>query len=116
MESLQKPYDRPNSCCGTSDAYGADQYTRNADGSYDVVITDGDAIEYPDGTHRTQLKNGTRIHVPADHVNPPREQAGNPTGHAWLFISVYGIYNSASDSSETQPGTIYCFIPLPEGS
>lgn len=110
MESLVQPASPPSSCCGIADAYQADTYTRNADGSYTVVITDGSAVEFPDGKHRTPLKDGTIINVPASHVNPPREQKDNPTGHAWVFLSVYG------NELQSSPGTVYCFIPLPEGS
>ncbi len=114
MHELIQPANPPGSCCGVADSYQADTYQRFPDGSYDVIITDGSAIEFPDGTKRTPLKNGTRLRVPADHVNPPKEQAGNPTGHAWIFLSVYGI--SIDGQQTTQPGTIYCFVPLPEGS
>lgn len=116
MESLPRPYPvpSPGSCCGIADAYQADIYARNADGSYEVVITDGSAVEFPDGIHRTPIDDGTKIHVPAKHVNPPKDQMGNPTGHAWLFMSVYGV--TTDGQYTTTPGSIYCFIPMPEGS
>lgn len=110
MESLVQPASPPSSCCGIADAYQADTYTRNPDGSYSVVITEGSAVEFPDGTRRTPIKDGTIITVPSSHVNPPREQKDNPTGHAWVFMSVYG------GTEQSSPGTVYCFIPLPEGS
>jgi hypothetical protein len=39
-------------------------------------------------------------------INPPVETQHNPTGRAWLFMSVFN----------EQPGNILCFAPLPEGS
>jgi hypothetical protein len=116
FETLKMPDYPPTSCCGKSDAYTADIYTRNPDGSYEVTVTDGAAITFPNGDRRTPLKNGTVIHVPAGKVNPPTDQAGNPTGHAWLFVSVYGAVDASGDQPVTTPGTVYCFIPLPEGS
>ena len=116
MQSLERPDNRPAPCCGMADAYQADTYRRHWNGSYTVTITDGSAVEFPDGSHRPPLADGTVIEVPANHVNPPTEQAGNPTGHAWLFISVYGIVGEDGVESQTTPGTIYCFVPLPEGS
>ena len=113
MEKLQRPDDPSGSCCGIADAYQADTYIRHPDGSYTITITDGSAIEFPDGTHRDVLKDGTVIEVPASHVNPPVERAGNPTGHAWLFTSVYGV--TMEGTRLTSPGTTYCFVPLPEG-
>ncbi len=116
MESLIQPANPPGPCCGKADAYQADTYRRNKDGSYTVTITDGSAVEFPAGGHRTPLADGTVIEVSANHVNPPTEQAGNPTGHAWIFLSVYGIVGEDGVESQTTPGTIYCFVPLPEGS
>lgn len=118
IETLQQPPNRPSSCCGIAEAYQADTYRRNPDGSYDIVITEGTAIEYPDGSHRTPLKNGTKLHIDADRVNNEIEQSGNPTGHAWVFLSVYGIVDNSGAETETTttPGTIYCFVPLPDGS
>lgn len=109
MESLEQPANRPGSCCGKADSYQADIYRRHKNGSYTVTITDGSPIKFPDGQYRTPLQNGTVLEVPADHVNSPSEQAGNPTGHAWIFMSVYGTEEQSS------PGSIYCFVPLPEG-
>lgn len=115
MESLQRRPPAPvGPCCGVADAYQADIYTRNPDGSYDIVITDGSPIMFPDGAHRDAIPDGTAIHVPENKVNPPKEQAGNPTGHAWLFMSVYGI--TTNGVYKQAPGSLYCFVPRPEGS
>jgi hypothetical protein len=113
MRQLVRPDFATSNCCGKGDAYGADIYNRNPDGSYDIVITDGDAITFPDGTKRVPLKNGTEIHVEKNKVNPENEQAGNPTGHAWVFVSPYveRYEDEAHEIPVTRPGTIYCFVP-----
>ena len=103
---LKRPDLYPESCCGEADAYEADIYEKNPDGSYTVTITDGSAIEYPDGTRRDYIANGTKVIVPSKKINPPVETQHNPTGHAWLFMSVFN----------EKPGNIFCFAPLPEGS
>jgi hypothetical protein len=103
---LKRPDFYPESCCGKAEAYEADIYQRNPDGSYVVIITNGSAIEYPDGTRRDYLANGTKVIVPSKKISPPVETQYNPTGHAWLFMSVFN----------EKPGHIFCFAPLPDGS
>jgi hypothetical protein len=103
---LKRPDYYPQSCCGSADAYEADIYQDNHDGTWTVTITDGSAIEYPDGTHRDYIANGTKLTVPSKKINPPVETQHNPTTHAWLFMSVFAA----------KPGHIFCFAPLPEGS
>lgn len=107
FEGLHRPDYYPGSCCGKADAYEADTYQRNADGTWTVVITDGSAITYPDGTTRPYIATGTVVVVPGEKVNPPDETRHNPTDHAWLFVSVWGA---------AEVGTVYCFAPMPEGS
>jgi hypothetical protein len=115
---LKRQDKMPDSCCGQADAYEADIFQHNPKtarepwGSYDVTITNGeDEHPWPDGTHRTPIKNGTVVHVPGNKVNPPKETKNNPTGHSWLFVST-----KRDITNEVSPGTIYCFAPLPEGS
>jgi hypothetical protein len=115
FEQLKRPDYYPHSCCGEADAYEADIYQRNADGSYDVEITDGSEKTYPDGTFRIGLKNGTKVRVPSDQINPTTETQFNPTGHAWLFVSARRGYGSDANP-DAEPGMTYCFAPLPEGS
>jgi hypothetical protein len=103
---LKRPDFYPKPCCGEADAYEADIYQKNPDGSYVVIITDGSAIEYPDGARRDYIANGTKVIVPSTKINPPIETQHNPTGHAWLFMSVF----------HDKPGNVFCFAPLPEGS
>lgn len=108
----------PDPCCGKADAYEADIYKHNPRtalepwGSYDVTITNGeDPKPWPDGTHRTPIKNGTTVHVPGNKVNPPKETMSNPTGHSWLFVSTKRDIDGV-----VAPDHTYCFAPLPEGS
>jgi hypothetical protein len=117
FRGLKRPDHYPKPCCGDADAYEADTYTKNPDGSYDVVITDGSEKTYPDGVRRIEIPNGSKVHVPANQINPPKETKNNPTGHAWLFMSVRRGYGSdRPGGSAAEPGTTYCFAPLPEGS
>jgi hypothetical protein len=44
--------------------------------------------------------------VSSKKINPPVETQHNPTGHAWLFMSVFN----------EKPGNVFRFAPLPEGS
>lgn len=108
----------PEPCCGKADAYAADTYNRNPDGSYDVTITDGAAVTFPDGTERPEIENGSVVHVPWNKINPPSETMSNPTGHAWLFVSVQRDYTGGQPNGvpTPKPGLEYCFAPLPEGS
>jgi hypothetical protein len=106
FELLKRPDLYPKPCCGEADAYEADIYQKNPDGSYVVIVTNGSAIEYPDGVRRDYVPNGTKVIVPSAKINPPVETQHNPTGHAWLFMSVYN----------NEPLNIFCFAPLPEGS
>lgn len=87
FNALPRPNMRSTSCCGKGDAYGADEYEKVGD-HYRVTITDGEYKQFPDGTVRAPLKNGTVVDVPLVFVNPPSD--GNPTGHGVIFLSVSG--------------------------
>lgn len=115
---LKRQDKMPDACCGEADAYEADIFKHNPRtalepwGSYDVTITNGeDEHPWPDGTHRTPIKNGTVVHVPGNKINPPSETKNNPTGHSWLFVATKRDMNNV-----VTPGLEYCFAPLPEGS
>jgi hypothetical protein len=117
FDQLKRPDYYPHPCCGAADGYEADIYQRNPDGSYDVVITDGSEITFPDGSTRPGLPNGSKVHVPANRINPPSETKDNPTGHAWLFVSIMRSYDEDHPGGNAAtPGIVYCFCPLPEGS
>ena len=93
FNSLMLPGVPAKSCCGTSDAYWADDF-ESVDGQYVAVITD----TRPDGPlGRAHIEPGTRIRVPNGSIvwGPGK----NPTGHGWLFIL---------DS------IVFCYLP-PEG-
>lgn len=78
--SLTQP-DAPQSlCCGTADAYYADEiHFRN--GKTYAVITD-DRDDKP--LRRPHIPNGTEVEVPDSKLKWDR---GNPTGHGVLFMS-----------------------------
>jgi hypothetical protein len=110
FESLQLPDDRPKRCCGKGDAYKI-QIVRDALGERDdemgeAVITDGAAIEFPDGTRRLELPNGLRFRFPKSKLNPLSD--GNPTDTAWVFVAI----RTGPPNEITK---IYCVIPLPPG-
>lgn len=75
---------QPNSrtsCCGEADAFLADAFERGPGGELIAVITK----DYPG------KPAGTKITIPFDRVNPPKDINGkssaNPTGHGIVFIS-----------------------------
>jgi len=61
---LKRPDFYPNSCCGEADAYEADIYQRNADGSYDVEITEGKELSFPT-IRAAGSSERSKVHVPA---------------------------------------------------
>jgi len=90
------------SCCGLGEAYPAELITDGGrHGEWVARITDGSEIEFPDGTWRPRLPDGTVVHFPGTKVTRPDQ--GNPTKHAWLFLSVWG----------GEVHEIWCFVPLP---
>jgi hypothetical protein len=107
FEGLKQPDAVNISCCGKGDAYPVDRYVRNADNSFTVWIEDGSEITYPDGAHRPFFDKSIPIHVPANKINDMQDDLDNPTEHGWIFMRV---------SSDTDWGTIYCFIRHPQGN
>ena len=115
IEGVQRP-DMPKTaeqfypCCGKGDMYEADVYDiegyDNGRQTCSATITDGSAKQWPDGTHRIAIPNGTTFNFPCDKVNHPED--GNPTGHAQAFLSV-------SRYPEDHITGTWCFIPLPPG-
>lgn len=106
FESLMMPDQPQSKCCGKADAYEADIYENNHNGTWTVTVTNGREITFPDGTKRPGIPDGTKFIVPDSKVNPPVD--GNPTGHAWIFLKI--------DIESGRPVGIYCFVRLPDGS
>lgn len=76
FQSLMQP-DLPHmSCCGSADAYEADNFEVKGD-QYVAIITDGRGV----------IPNGTRILIPN---NKMKWDEGNPTGHGIVFIGSQG--------------------------
>jgi hypothetical protein len=79
--SLKMPDNPRVPCCGTADAYWADVvHVRN--GKTFATITD-DRDDEILGRHHVPL--GTEIEVPNEKL---KFDAGNPTGHAVIFLNV----------------------------
>lgn len=116
MESLLRPdlpYNPPGQiwpCCGKADAYPVSSYFINPDGSYSVVIADGSAITYPDGTTRPPIRTGRTVIVPASKVNKLEDDLDNPTDFSWVFLRMY------VDSDPDGDYIMYCFARHPQGS
>ena len=78
--SLKQPDNPSVSCCGEADAYWADEI-HVKDGKVYITITD-DRDDAP--LHRPHVDLGTVIEVPDYKL---KWDAGNPTGHAVVFLS-----------------------------
>jgi len=87
--SLKQPDVPAASCCGEAAAYWADE-VHVKDGKTYVTITD-DRDDEP--LHRPHVDLGTVIEVPDNKL---KWDAGNPTGHAVIFLS--------------RNGFVYCFV------
>lgn len=119
VAGLMRPDTNPSSsCCGKGDLYSividedaiGDDVSKGEWGS--AHILDGSAREFPDGSVRPEIPNGTKFKFPKKIVNPPKD--GNPGPSAWAFLGVVG----SEDYTTPQPniiGGIYCVIPLPPG-
>ena len=83
FNSLKQPDNPAISCCGEADAVEADDWRVLPGGDIDAIVTDGRGY-VPDGTH---------VRVPARKL---KQDSGNPTGHAILFLS--------------PQGGVYCFV------
>lgn len=89
VRSLMQPDNPYVSCCGDADAYWADSF-RVDHGQTIVTITD----ERPDEPlGRLHRPSGTEVVVPDSKM---KWDAGNPSGHGWLFLS--------SD------GNVFCYV------
>lgn len=108
----------PSSCCGKGDLYSividedaiGDDVSKGEWGTAHVL--DGSPREFPDGTTRPEIKNGTVFKFPKKIVNPPRD--GNPGPSAWAFLGIVGSEDYMAVPAEGNAiGGIYCVIPLP---
>lgn len=84
---LMQPDNPTASCCGEADAYWCDGI-RVRDGRTYCVITDDRVV-----AGRTPVPVGTEIEIPDRKL---KWDAGNPTGHAIVFLS--------------SGGAVFCFV------
>lgn len=83
-KSLMRPDLPAHSCCGEADAYWCDDISVRAGKTY-CKITD-DRPDKPLGRPHRAL--GTEFEIPNEKL---KFDAGNPTGHAVIFVSAYGM-------------------------
>ncbi len=72
FQSLMQPDNPVQSCCGEGDAFEADNWEIEQDGTFVAIITYG----------KGAVANGTRVVVPDRKL---KWDAGNPTGHGIIF-------------------------------
>jgi hypothetical protein len=82
------------SCCGSADAYYADNTDSGPNGETIAIITDIRA-DAPLG--RQHITPGTKFVVPPNKIRKPPTY--NPMGHALIFIG--------------GAGTVFCYEPMP---
>jgi hypothetical protein len=82
--SLMQPDNPASSCCGTADAYWADE-VHVRDGKTYATITD-DRPDAPLG--RPHVDNGTEVEIPNHKL---KWDKANPTGHGVVFLSRQGF-------------------------
>lgn len=88
FQNLTQPDNPYLSCCGEADAYEADDFEVNGN-QYVAIVTDTRGDVFPNGVTRPHIEPGTRIVVPNNKL---KWDAGNPTGHGWVFIGGGGLY------------------------
>jgi hypothetical protein len=89
-ESLTQPDVPSASCCGEADAYWCDDISVREPHVYCRITDDRDDAPLK----RPHLPMGTEIEIP---INKYKTDAGNPTGHAIIFLSVQSKF-------------VYCFV------
>lgn len=105
----------PSSCCGKGDLYSivieedaiGDDLSKGEWGT--AHILDGSAREFPDGSQRIPIPDGTVFKFPKKLVNPPKD--GNPGPSAWGFLTVYD--SEDMQSAHNVISGVFCVIPLP---
>lgn len=106
FERLYRPDFPASKCCGKADAYEIETYWRNDKGVLFVKIGDGSAKEFPDGTRRPPIPDGTVIEVPEKKINSPDDDLDNPTDKSWAFFTV----------DEGRVSILYCVTLHPQGT
>jgi hypothetical protein len=103
FNTLKRPDYPQGNCCGKGDAYKIQIIEEAIPGSNGrAVITDGEAIEFPDGTKRAPVANGTEFTYPYEKQTKPSQS--NPTKTAWVFMYVNNVGKIT---------TLFCVVPLP---
>ena len=113
FEQLERPYCMEGVkhcfCCGKADAYQIriieDATIDGDDADGTAEITDGSAINYPDGTARKPIMTGLQFHFKGKDV--VKLDAGNPTKTAWAFLWPTADGKGISEQ--------WCIVPLPPG-
>lgn len=86
--SLKQP-DNPNiSCCGLADAYWCDDYYARDGKAYCRITDDRDDAKLG----RPHIDMGTEFEIPPHKLKWEQDgkPAGNPTGHAVIFVNMQG--------------------------
>lgn len=84
MSTLMTPDNPGVPCCGIADAYWAD-VVHVRDGKTFATITD-EREDAPFNRHH--VPPGTQIEIPREKL---KYDAGNPTGHALVFLNVNNV-------------------------
>lgn len=92
FQGLMQPDYPAISCCGEADAYEADDFVIDGD-HYVAIVTDERPDTFASGNTRPHIEPGTRIIIPNQKM---KFDAGNPTGHGWVFIG--------------GGGQLYCYV------
>ena len=110
FESLERqhcPTQPGCKCCGKGDAYEIviDQEATIDGTEEDGVahVIDGSAKEFPDGSKRDYIPNGTEFKFSGQQVTKLKQ--GNPTNKMWGFLS---YWHGAIT-------VVWCVVPLPPG-
>lgn len=110
-QTLMQPDNPTASCCGSSDAYFADEVDTDAIGNTVAIITDTrDDVSLA----RIHIPVGTRITIPARKLR--KVSIPNPTGHNVIFLSVSTAYDDSGTSPPGPPSySVYCWEPVAKG-
>lgn len=90
-QELKQPDNPTMACCGTSDAYYADDVHFRNGKTYVTITDDRDDVSLK----RPHIPNGTEIEVPNNKLKWDRS---NPTGHGVVFVAPAPYYY------------VYCYV------